>query len=130
MIIKHLPLDMFGRKKKVKNVIDYVESISNLKDSSIINSIYLDNEKLTMYHKRLPCCKNYKKGNLIRIRWYGEYANPPDKIYIERKTRLVESNQNTILIDHAIKERFIIKEVNILPFLKGFQLSYIFSIIY
>jgi SPX domain protein involved in polyphosphate accumulation len=45
-IMKHLPVDIFGRKKEDASTdkSDYLESLKGLSDSNVINSIYLDND--------------------------------------------------------------------------------------
>jgi len=52
MIIKHLPIDIFDRKPN-SGPTDYrfhMDSVQHLRDAAVINSIYLDNEELSMYH--------------------------------------------------------------------------------
>lgn len=85
IIIKRLPLDIFGRKKSSTAVdfTKYVDSLNNFQDSSVINSVYLDNEKLQMYHDRTGI--DTPRGNLIRVRWYGDFIYPPAKVFMERK---------------------------------------------
>ena len=76
MMQQHLPLDIFGRKPgdletSLVDHTDYLESLHGLSDSSVINSIYLDNENLDMYHNRIGL--EGPRGNLIRVRWYGDH---------------------------------------------------------
>lgn len=115
MICKHLPLDIFGRKKAKKNMefSSYLESLAPLQDATVTNSIYLDNADLTMYHERTGI--ETARGNLIRVRWYGDHVNPPKKVFIERKTR----NPGQYEVDNSIKERFLLGEEYVLPYLKG-----------
>jgi len=115
-IVKNLPLDIFERTKTASKLdpVSYVESLRNLKDSSVINSIYFDNQELEMYHQRIGF--EGSKGNLIRIRWYGETVNPPEYVFIERKTRKLFGG---LALENAIKERFRIKESNVSNYLSG-----------
>lgn len=117
-IIKHLPLDIFGRKvgdqqASLVDYSEYLESLRGLSDSSVINSIYLDNEDLEMYHNRIGI--EGPRGNLIRVRWYGDHVNPPSFVFMERKTRQGMAYN----VDEAIKERFRVKNENVQPYMEG-----------
>ena len=49
-------------------------------DAQLINSVYLDNDSLELYHGRL----DKKPGALaLRLRWYGPQ---PKLVFMERKT--------------------------------------------
>eukprot|EP01114_Cavostelium_apophysatum_P015378 TRINITY_DN4169_c0_g1_i1.p1 TRINITY_DN4169_c0_g1~~TRINITY_DN4169_c0_g1_i1.p1 ORF type:complete len:790 (-),score=213.02 TRINITY_DN4169_c0_g1_i1:26-2395(-) len=115
IIVKYLPLDIFGRKKAPKGLDPnaYLQTLSALQDATVTNSIYLDNEPLTMYHERTGI--DTERGNLIRIRWYGDHVNPPSKVFMERKTR----NAALYQVDSSIKERFLLNNENVMPYLRG-----------
>jgi SPX domain protein involved in polyphosphate accumulation/uncharacterized membrane protein YidH (DUF202 family) len=116
MIIKHLPIDIFDRKPNATTDYRfYMDSVQHLHDAAVINSIYLDNQELDMYHDRIPALEK-DRGNLIRIRWYGDHVNPTPEVYVERKTRVPHGHYT---IDEAVKERFPIKSEKVLPYLKG-----------
>lgn len=115
LILKRLPLDIFGRKKSAagQDFAKYLDNLKQFSDSTVTNSIYLDNEKLQMYHERTGL--ETPRGNLIRVRWYGEYLYPQDKVFMERKTRI----SGRYDVDESVKERFLIKSTNVLPYMKG-----------
>ncbi|KAA6417636.1 MAG: vacuolar transport chaperone [Trebouxia sp. A1-2] len=72
-ILQHLPVFQFKK--------DDTED-ENGPDNQLINSVYLDNSSMELYHGRLD-----KKPNAlaIRIRWYGS-PEPGDSVFVERKT--------------------------------------------
>jgi len=115
LILKRLPLDIFGRKKSSagKDFAKYLDNLKQFRDSTVTNSIYLDNEKLQMYHERTGL--ETPRGNLIRVRWYGDYIYPVEKVFMERKTRI----SGRYDVDESVKERFLIKSSNVLPYIKG-----------
>lgn len=78
-------------------------------DSQLVNSVYLDNYSMELYHGRL----DKSPGAIaLRLRWYG--SNTPDVVFVERKTHR-ESWAGEI----SVKERFIIKETQVLSLLSG-----------
>ncbi len=94
-ILKHLPVFL---QKAMKG-----ES-----DSQMVNSVYLDNAQLELYHGRLdktPC------AIALRLRWYGAV---PKVVFVERKT-----HREAWAGDISVKERFAIKEWQAIPFLGG-----------
>jgi len=72
------------------------------------SSVYLDNNQLECYDKRINKDENSK---LIRIRWYGEDM---ENVFVERKVH----HDSWVLIDSS-KDRFQIHSRNILPYLRG-----------
>jgi len=118
IVVRYLPLDIFGRKKILKNgktssASAYLENLPSLDDSCVINSVYLDNDQLQMYHERIG--GDTPRGNLVRIRWYGSSVNPPSYVFMERKTR----QAGTYKVDESVKERFRIKRENVMPYMNG-----------
>lgn len=55
-----------------------------------------------------------KKGNLIRVRWYGSHPNPPQDCFMERKTRQTVTDSEMFLIDEAVKVYFFFIVINTL----------------
>ena len=56
-------------------------------DAQLINSVYLDNDSLELYHGRL----DKKPGALaLRLRWYGPQ---PKLVFMERKTHRESESQ-------------------------------------
>jgi SPX domain protein involved in polyphosphate accumulation/uncharacterized membrane protein YidH (DUF202 family) len=117
-IIRHLPLDIYGRVRQKNGMsIPNIETLADLKDSTVINSIYLDNRQKTMYHERTGI--ETPKGNLIRVRWYGTHPNPSKECFVERKTRQTQVDSELYEIDEAIKERFLMNERNVKSYISG-----------
>ncbi len=94
-ILKHLPVFL---QKTMKG-----ES-----DSQLVNSVYLDNAQLELYHGRLDKTPG---AIALRLRWYGA---TPDAVFVERKT-----HREAWTGDLSVKERFIINEWQVLPLLGG-----------
>eukprot|EP00026_Physarum_polycephalum_P000999 Phypoly_transcript_01000.p1 GENE.Phypoly_transcript_01000~~Phypoly_transcript_01000.p1 ORF type:complete len:797 (+),score=119.30 Phypoly_transcript_01000:240-2630(+) len=124
MIVRHMPLDIFGRKMQNKPVKDSekkkamtMEALSGYQDAAVINSVYLDNKEKDMYHARTGI--EGPKGNIIRVRWYGSHPNPPPECWMERKTRQVVTDTEYYSIDEAVKERFRIHERNVRAYMQG-----------
>lgn len=78
-------------------------------DAQLINSVYLDNSNLELYHGRLD-----KRPNAIavRLRWYG--PNEPKVVFVERKT-----HRESWKGEESVKERVMLSEEKVLPFLEG-----------
>lgn len=78
-------------------------------DAQLINSVYLDNSSLELYHGRLD-----KRPNAIalRVRWYG--PDEPSEVFVERKT-----HKETWQGDESVKERFALREDQVLMYLDG-----------
>ncbi len=94
-ILKHLPVFL---QKTMKG-----ES-----DSQMVNSVYLDNAQLELYHGRLDKTPG---AIALRLRWYGA---TPDIVFVERKT-----HREAWTGELSVKERFTIKEWQAIPFLGG-----------
>ncbi len=94
-ILKHLPVFL---QKTMKG-----ES-----DSQMVNSVYLDNAQLELYHGRLDKTPG---AIALRLRWYGA---TPTVVFVERKT-----HREAWTGDMSVKERFAIKEWQVIPFLGG-----------
>lgn len=78
-------------------------------DSQLTNSVYFDNEQLELYHARL----DKSPGAIaIRLRWYA--TQEPKTVFVERKT-----HRDSWTGEASVKERFIIKEEQVMPFLQG-----------
>jgi SPX domain protein involved in polyphosphate accumulation len=78
-------------------------------DSQLINSVYLDNYPMELYKGRLDKTPG---AIALRFRWYG--TGTPDVIFVERKT-----HRDSWTGEVSVKERFIIKESQVLPLLQG-----------
>jgi SPX domain protein involved in polyphosphate accumulation/uncharacterized membrane protein YidH (DUF202 family) len=78
-------------------------------DSQLVNSVYLDNYAMELYHGRLDKTPG---AIALRFRWYGTSA--PTKVFVERKT-----HQESWTGDISVKERFVVDESEVLLILKG-----------
>jgi len=78
-------------------------------DSQLTNSVYFDNEQLELYHARL---EKSPGAIAIRLRWYA--TQEPKTVFVERKT-----HRDSWTGEASVKERFIIKEEQVIPFLQG-----------
>ncbi|KAK9807603.1 hypothetical protein WJX72_003876 [[Myrmecia] bisecta] len=96
-ILQHLP------------VFQYESEVEGQQDSQLINSVYLDNSSMELYHGRLD-----KRPNAIaiRIRWYGN--GDPSTVFVERKT-----HREGWKGEESVKERFTLMEEKVVPFLEG-----------
>lgn len=97
-ILQHLPVFQAGKG-----------SAEMAGDASLVNSVYMDNSSLELYHGRLD-----KRPNAIalRIRWYG--PDEPRDVFVERKT-----HKETWKGDESVKERFQLREDQVLMYLDG-----------
>lgn len=78
-------------------------------DAQLVNSVYLDNVNCELYHGRLD---KRPDAIAIRLRWYG--SGDPSIVFVERKTHREGWKGET-----SVKERFVLKEANVLPYLNG-----------
>lgn len=78
-------------------------------DAQLVNSVYLDNVHCELYHGRLD---KRPDAIAIRLRWYG--SGDPSIVFVERKTHREGWKGET-----SVKERFVLKEANVLPYLNG-----------
>eukprot|EP01024_Parvocaulis_polyphysoides_P026125 TRINITY_DN2383_c0_g1_i13.p1 TRINITY_DN2383_c0_g1~~TRINITY_DN2383_c0_g1_i13.p1 ORF type:complete len:750 (-),score=93.88 TRINITY_DN2383_c0_g1_i13:114-2363(-) len=78
-------------------------------DAQLINSVYLDNSSMELYHSRL----DKRPGALaIRLRWYGN--DGPKLVFVERKT-----HKESWKGEESVKERFVLQPEKVVPFLEG-----------
>ncbi|KAL3141644.1 hypothetical protein ABBQ32_004873 [Trebouxia sp. C0010 RCD-2024] len=100
-ILQHLPVSLF----KKDNTED-----EDGPDNQLINSVYLDNSSMELYHGRLD-----KKPNAlaIRIRWYGS-PEPGDTVFVERKT-----HRESWKGEESVKDRITLPKGKIVEFLDG-----------
>eukprot|EP00887_Chlorella_sp_A99_P007158 scaffold2.g7158.t1 len=77
-------------------------------DTQAVNSVYLDNSSLELYHGRL----DKRPGAMaVRLRWYGP---DPDMVHVERKT-----HRETWKGEESVKERFTLPASSVVAFLEG-----------
>lgn len=100
-ILQHLPVFQFKK--------DDTED-ENGPDNQLINSVYLDNSSMELYHGRLD-----KKPSAlaIRIRWYGS-PEPGDSVFVERKT-----HRESWKGEESVKDRITLPKAKIVDFLDG-----------
>lgn len=78
-------------------------------DAQLVNSAYLDNSSMELYHGRL----DKRPGAIaVRIRWYGDGS--PKICFMERKT-----HRESWKGEESVKERFALPEPCVVPFLEG-----------
>ncbi|KAG2429574.1 hypothetical protein HXX76_010809 [Chlamydomonas incerta] len=95
-VLQHLPVFQFD-----KNIF--------AGDAQLINSVYMDNSNLELYHGRL----DKKPGAIaLRIRWYG--SNPPTMVFFERKT-----HKESWKGEESVKERFTLPSDKVVAFMDG-----------
>lgn len=85
------------------------KSMGGETDSQLINSVYLDNTQMELYHGRLDKTAG---AIALRFRWYGNQS--PQSVFVERKT-----HRDAWTGDVSVKERFILPEEDILSLLSG-----------
>ncbi|CAM9151086.1 unnamed protein product [Chrysoparadoxa australica] len=78
-------------------------------DSQLVNSVYLDNSQLELYHGRLDKTPG---AIALRLRWYG--VDGPSTVFVERKT-----HRESWTGDVSVKERFTIRQDQVMDFLDG-----------
>lgn len=78
-------------------------------DAQLVNSVYLDNESLEVYHGRLD---QRPTSVAIRISWYGSQA--PQQLFVERKT-----HRDTLKEEGDIKDAFPLPDEAVAGFLDG-----------
>ena len=78
-------------------------------DAQLVNSTYLDNSSMELYHGRL----DKRPGAIaVRVRWYGD--GNPRTCFVERKT-----HRESWKGEESVKERFALPEKKVFPFLTG-----------
>mmetsp|Transcript_22902 Transcript_22902/g.40568 ORF Transcript_22902/g.40568 Transcript_22902/m.40568 type:complete len:682 (+) Transcript_22902:108-2153(+) len=96
IVLQHLPVFQFN--------LDALQG-----DSQFCSSVYFDNTQLELYHGRLDKTPD---AIAIRFRWYA--TESPDLVFVERKT-----HHDSWTGDLSVKERFTLKEAQVMPFLRG-----------
>lgn len=95
-ILQHLPV--FLQKTMVGET-----------DSQLVNSVYIDNHAMELYHGRL---EKSPGAIALRFRWYG--TGTPETVFVERKT-----HRESWAGELSVKERFIINEKQVPSLLAG-----------
>ena len=84
-------------------------------DSQLVNSVYLDNYAMELYHGRLDKTPN---AIALRMRWYG--SGEPETVFVERKT-----HREAWAGDLSVKERFTVSKDRVQDILEGqFDVDY------
>jgi hypothetical protein len=78
-------------------------------DAQLVNSVYLDNRALELYHGRLDKTPG---AIALRMRWYG--TSTPETVFVERKT-----HRDSWAGEVSVKERFIVNEKLVASILRG-----------
>jgi len=78
-------------------------------DAQLVNSVYLDNRALELYHGRLDKTPG---AIALRMRWYG--TTIPETVFVERKT-----HRESWAGEVSVKERFIVNEKMVPSILRG-----------
>jgi SPX domain protein involved in polyphosphate accumulation len=85
------------------------DTMAGQTDSQLVNSVYLDNTAMELYHGRLDKTPG---AIALRFRWYG--TGTPDVVFVERKT-----HRESWMGEVSVKERFTIKESQVQSLLNG-----------
>lgn len=109
MILPHLPVYQFEENEYTG-------------DSQLVNSVYLDNSTLEVYHNRL---KEEGKGVMVRLSWYG--SQEPLDVHVQRKVLVARKDLHSLLHDghdvmqnsSAGTDEFILPSNMILSFIEG-----------
>uniref|UniRef100_A0A7S2WKV1 SPX domain-containing protein n=1 Tax=Rhizochromulina marina TaxID=1034831 RepID=A0A7S2WKV1_9STRA len=99
IVSQRLPVYLFGTSSEQPVMTD----------AQLVNSVYLDNSQLELYHGRLDKTPG---AIAIRLRWYG--TGEPELVFVERKT-----HRDSWTGDVSVKERFIIKPKEVPLLLNG-----------
>jgi len=99
VVSQRLPVSLFATVNK-----NAFES-----DAQLVNSVYLDNSQLELYHGRLDKTPG---AIALRLRWYG--TGEPTLVFVERKT-----HRDSWTGEVSVKERFIIKPSEVPLLLSG-----------
>ena len=78
-------------------------------DSQLVNSTYVDNAAMELYHGRLDKTPG---AIALRMRWYG--TGKPELVFVERKT-----HRESWTGEVSVKERFIIQESQVNSLMAG-----------
>ena len=107
-LIKQIPVLIFGR------ATGSAGPANQPSDSSLITSVYLDNDSLDVYNSRLD---RLAGATLYRLRWYGPRTGPDQHVYVERKTHRGAEDKKAGLL--SVKERFRVRWSDIGHLLAG-----------
>lgn len=97
-ILQHLPVYQFSESEYSG-------------DSQLVNSVYLDNSSLEMYHSRLD---EKPSSVAVSISWFG--PQEPSEVHVERKS---QQGLHILKGDHDTKDEFILPEGLVVKFLEG-----------
>lgn len=124
LLSKHLPILVFGHRQGDLATELGCEGASFRYDTfahrigdvatSAISSVYLDDEKQSVYHERLL---REDLATLLRVRWYSETRDASDggmPLFLERKT-----HRDAWTGETSRKERAPIRQSHVVPFLNG-----------
>jgi len=81
-------------------------------DGDLVSSVYFDNQRRELYQGRL---KKYDGAIALRIRWYGKEEGL-GTVFVERKTHREDWYGDGAA---SAKERFPMREADVVPFLQG-----------
>ena len=78
-------------------------------DSQLTNSVYLDNDRMELYHGRLD---KVPHAIALRLRWYD--TGMPKVVFVERKT-----HEDSWTGELSVKERFPLPAEKVVAFMDG-----------
>jgi len=96
IILQHLPVFM-------------QPSMDEGSDSQLLNSVYLDNASMELYHGRMD---KLPGAIALRLRWYG--TGLPKLVFVERKT-----HRDSWTGEASVKERFMVSEEDVQSLFEG-----------
>ncbi|KEG12932.1 polyphosphate synthetase Protein [Trypanosoma grayi] len=112
-IIPHLPLSTFKDTYKISKERNLPFTLG-----SPVSSVYLDNDKFLLYHRRL---ERLEGATLIRMRWYGDpfesdwnQLGPNDAVFMEIKV-----HHEAWSGERSNKRRFALKEKEVDRYVHG-----------
>lgn len=85
------------------------DTMAGQSDSQLVNSVYLDNAAMELYHGRLDKTPG---AIALRFRWYG--TGTPELVFVERKT-----HRESWMGEVSVKERFTVQESQVQSLLQG-----------
>eukprot|EP01025_Chloroclados_australasicus_P013149 TRINITY_DN16244_c1_g3_i4.p1 TRINITY_DN16244_c1_g3~~TRINITY_DN16244_c1_g3_i4.p1 ORF type:complete len:776 (-),score=44.15 TRINITY_DN16244_c1_g3_i4:1270-3597(-) len=118
-VAAHLPILQLGQQPEIQygqnsanNPRRYSQATA-FRSSIQVSSVYLDNDKLDTYNKRLT---QEDQVAVHRVRWYGKRdpGSPIQRVYVERKMRRDDWTGPV-----TIKERAALLQASVYPFIKG-----------
>lgn len=114
MIVKQLPILVYGQKSPSSVDLGALNTLEGARKgvSSLISSVYYDNDTLDVYQNRL---RREDGSSLVRVRWYGYKSSSPDHVmFVERKR-----HREAWTGERSMKERASIPQQYVLPFISG-----------